>query len=104
DLDGPVAEFDQDGAQVGAIIDAVGKEMTQPWKQVVDSSDDQPGTVTILDVGRVNRDTDQQAGGVGDDVALAALALLGRIVAARPAAFGGLDRLAVDPPRPRARL
>ena len=52
----------------------------------------------------MNRDPDQQAGGVGDDVALAAFDLLGRIVAARPAAFGGLDRLAVDHPRRRARL
>ena len=58
--------------------------MAQPGKQVVDGADDQPGPVTILDVGGVNRDTDQQAGGVGDDVALAAFDLLGRIVAARP--------------------
>jgi hypothetical protein len=29
DLDGPVAEFDQGGAQGVAIIDAVGKEMAQ---------------------------------------------------------------------------
>ena len=73
--------------------------MAQPGKQVVDGSDDQPGSVAIPDVGRVNRDPDQQAGGVGDDVALAAFDLLRRIVAARPAAFGGLDRLAVDHPR-----
>jgi hypothetical protein len=66
DLDGPAAEFVQGGAQVGAIIDAVGKEMAQPGKQLVDGADDQLGPVPILDVGRVNRDTDQQAGGVGD--------------------------------------
>jgi hypothetical protein len=31
-LDGPVAEFGQGVAQVWAIVDAVGKEMTQPGK------------------------------------------------------------------------
>ena len=77
DLDGPVAEFAQGGAQVGAIIDAVGKDGAAR-KQVVDGADDQAGPVTILDVGRVNRDPDQQAGGVGDDVALAAFDFLGR--------------------------
>ena len=31
-LDGPVAEFGEGVAQVWAILDAVGKEMTQPGK------------------------------------------------------------------------
>lgn len=38
----------------------------------------------------------QMAECVGDDVALAALDLLGGVEPARPAAFGGLDVLAVD--------
>ena len=39
---------------------------------------------------------DQQTAGVGENVALAALDLLARVEAPWAAAFGGLDRLAVD--------
>jgi hypothetical protein len=40
--------------QIGAVIDAVGEEMTQPGKQLVDGPDDKPGTVAILDIGGVH--------------------------------------------------
>src|SRR5262249_3181098 len=46
--------------------------------------------------------TDQQTQRVGDNLALAAFDLLAGIIAARTAALGGLDRLAVDDPRRRA--
>ena len=42
--------------------------------------------------------------GVGHDVSLAPLDLLAGIIARNPAAFGGLDALAVDHTRRRARL
>ena len=44
---------------------------------------------------------DEMAGRVGDDVTLAALDLFARVIAARPAAFGRLHRLAVDHARRR---
>ena len=44
DFDGPVTEFGEGITQTGAIIDAVGEEMTQPGKQLVDGRDDQSGT------------------------------------------------------------
>ncbi len=46
----------------------------------------------------MDRGLDQIALGVGQDVALTALDLLARIIAARTAGFGGFDALAVDDP------
>jgi hypothetical protein len=53
---------------------------------------DLPGTIAILDVSGVHLGTDQQTASIGDNVALTALDLLGRVVAARPATPGRLDR------------
>src|SRR5512133_2772208 len=50
----------------------------------------------------MNRGTDQQAGGVSHDMALAPFDLLGGIVTQWSTALGGLDRLAVDDPGRRA--
>src|SRR5215472_8166863 len=70
--------------------------MAQPGKQVMDGLDDNPCAIAILDIGRMNHDTHQQAGSVGHDMALTAFDFLGRIITSWSAAFGGLDRLAVD--------
>jgi hypothetical protein len=43
-----------------------------------------PGAVGVLNIGGVNEDTEQEAGGIDPDMALAALDLLGGIVAERP--------------------
>jgi hypothetical protein len=43
-----------------------------------------PGAVGVLNIGGVNEDTEQEAGGIDPDMALAALDLLGSVVAARP--------------------
>ena len=48
DFDGPVTEFDEGIPQVRSIIDAVGKEVAQPGKQLVDGLDDEPGAIAIL--------------------------------------------------------
>src|SRR3984893_12762329 len=40
DLEGPVTEFGEGLTQIGAVIDAVGEEMAQPGKQLVDGLDD----------------------------------------------------------------
>jgi hypothetical protein len=57
DLDCPVAKFGQSLAQIGTVIDAVGKQMVQPGKRVVDDLDDNPGAIAILDVGRMDYNT-----------------------------------------------
>ena len=48
----------------------------------------------------MDHETDEKAERVGDGMALAALHLLAGVVAARPAALGGLDALAIDYARP----
>jgi hypothetical protein len=98
---------------VGAIVDAIGKETAQPRKQLMDRFDDQPGAIAILDIGGVDFGT-QQTAGIGYNMALTPLDLLGGIPrvaatprprtgsATRPAALGRLNRLTVDHPGRRA--
>lgn len=83
DLDRPGAELDQRGLELFAGIGAVGKDVTQPWIELADRSEDLDGTVPILDVGLVHLQADEVAVGIGDDVALATLDLLARIKALR---------------------
>src|SRR3546814_3646535 len=52
--------------------------------------------VAVLDVGGVDYGMNEIAVGIGEDVALASLGLLARVVAARSAAFRGFHALAVD--------
>ena len=85
-------------------MDAVGEEMTQPGKQLVDGRDDQSGAVAILDIGGVHLGADQQTASISHNVTLTAFDLLGCIVTTRPAALGRLDRLTVDDTGRRARF
>ena len=64
----------------------------------MDGFDNEWRTIAVLHIAGVNHGSDHQAGGIGHDMPLAALDLLRGIVAARPAALGRLDRLAVDDP------
>ena len=70
DLDGPISKCSHRAAQLLAGIASVGKNMAQPGIERTDRCEDADGTVTILDVGRVNLQADQMAGCVGDDVPL----------------------------------
>src|SRR6516164_6138391 len=74
-VDGPGTEFGEGVTQVGAVVDAVSEEMSQPGKQLMDGLDDEAGTIAILDIGLVYRGTDQQTASIGHNVALAALGL-----------------------------
>ena len=65
--------------QIGAVVDAVSKQVAQPGKQLVDRLDYQNCTIAILDIGRVYFGTDQQTTGIGHNVSLAPFDLLGRI-------------------------
>jgi hypothetical protein len=66
--------------QTGAVVDAVGKEVAQPGKQLVDGLDDQHRPIAILDIGGVHLGTDQQTASIGHNVALTAFDLLGCVV------------------------
>src|SRR3546814_16081347 len=51
--------------------------------------------IPVLNIGAMNGEADEQAGGVGDNVAFASLDLLSGIIARNTAAFSGFDALAV---------
>lgn len=88
----------------------VGEDMAQPREAPDDFRPTQRRAVTVLNVGGVDHGVDQIAFGVGEDMALAALDLLARVIAPRAAAFRAFHALAVGPlasggapagPRPR---
>ena len=62
DLDCPLAEFGEGVQQLIAGIGAVGEEVAQPGKEIVDRRDDQRSTVAVLHVGGVDFGSDHQAG------------------------------------------
>ena len=70
--------------------------MAQPREALDGLCQHQRSAVTVLDVGGVDYGMDEIAVGVGQDVALAALGLLARIITPWPAAFRGFDALTVD--------
>ena len=99
-LDASAAEFGECFKDLIARIGAVGEEVAQPREEVVDGFDNEQRAIAVLYIGRVNRGSDHQTGGVGHDMPLAAFDLLGGIVTARPAALGGLtDWLSMTPAR-----
>jgi len=95
DLDSPAAKAARRRRQLVAATDAVSKQAPQPGKGGADGAEQIRAAVTVLDVGGMNGAGDQQAAGVGDDVALAPLDPLAGVELPRAAAFGGLDRLAI---------
>ena len=104
DLDGPLSDTAQRAPEFVSGIAAVGEQVTQPGETRDDSDEHERRSVAVLDVGSVDHGVDQIALSIGEDVALAALDLLARIIAPRSAAFRGFDALAVDPRRRRAGL
>jgi hypothetical protein len=71
--------------------------MAQPGKQVGHGSDDGPGPIAILVVGRMDHNTHQQAGSVGHDMALSAFGFLGRIPRGPPLSVISTDWLSMTP-------
>jgi hypothetical protein len=88
---GDAADDDQRQAEQKAgepdrqpVVDAVGEDDLEPAVEVLDLLQQIPGAVGVLDIGGMDENTEQKAGGIDPDMALAALDLLGGIVAARP--------------------
>ena len=71
---------------------------------MTDRFEDLGRAVAVLDIGCVHDQADQQAECIGDDVTLAALDLLARVIAPNTTAFRGFHALAVDHPGARAGL
>lgn len=66
------------------VINAIGEHRLEPAVQPLDPAQQASGAVGVLDVGGVDDDPEQEAGGIDRDVAFASPDLLGRVVAARP--------------------
>lgn len=96
DLDGPFADPPEDAPELITGIAAIGEDMAQPREALDDLGEHPLHYFTVLDVGGVDYGMGEIAVGVGQNVALAALDLFTRVIAPRPAAFRGLDALAVD--------
>jgi len=74
--------------------------MAQPREEIADRSQQVGRTVSILDVGTVYLPASQMTVGIGNDVALAPVNLLARVIPPRTAAFRGLDPTDCRSPRP----
>src|SRR4051794_2853648 len=96
DFNRPLAEVGDRVEQLRSAIDAVGKDVAQFWEHSSDGSQQRYRPVIVLNIGGLHEDGEQRALGVGNDVALAALDLLGHVKPAWAAAFCGLGTLAVD--------
>src|SRR3546814_1863863 len=70
--------------------------MPQPGERMTDGGEQGGRAIPVLNIGAMNGEADEQAGGVGDNVAFASLDLLSGIIARNTAAFRGFDALAVD--------
>ena len=78
DLDCPLADFGERGVEFFAGIGAVGEDMAHPEEAVTDPRQHIGGAVAILDVGGMDDGADQEALGVGQDMALASIDFLAR--------------------------
>jgi hypothetical protein len=104
DLDRQAAEFGQCVAELVAGVGAVGKQLAEPRKEIVNGGDDERSPVAVLQVCGMNFDAEQQVSGVGDQMTFVAFDLLCRTEAARATGLSGPDRLTVDNARRRAGL
>src|ERR1700716_2269756 len=77
-------------------IAAIGEHMAQPREAETDGLENFGCAVAVLNISGMDEDEDQKSAGVGDDVALATLDLLARVIARDPATFRCFDRLAVN--------
>jgi len=83
DLD-PAAEVALNPGGRGPGVARVQPQLAQAREDAAEVGEHQPGPVAVGDVGRVDDDLQDQAGGVDQQVALAPAQLLGAVVAARP--------------------
>ncbi len=101
DLDREAVEMRDGGRQLLSGIATIGKEAGERRICVPAAFDEFGRAIAILNVGRTHQSVEQITGRVGRYVTLAPFDLLARVIAARSARLGGLDRLAVDDARSR---
>ena len=70
--------------------------MTQPWAGLAYRCEDSRSAITVLNIGRVDDDTNHQTNRVGNNVALSPINLFTRIEASNSATLGRLHTLTID--------
>ena len=93
DFDCPVAGLSEGVLEFVAGIAAIGENMAQFGIALADGVQHQWRTVAVLNISRVNDSMDKVAAGVGQDMALPALDLLARVIAANTTRFRGFASL-----------
>ena len=83
DLQDPTEKGGHPVSQLPTVA-AFSPDKLQVWKSSQQFTDDQLGTIPVLDVGRVDHHRQQQSHGIYDDMPLPSGDPLARIVAARP--------------------
>ena len=81
DFDRPWAAIVDGGAQLRAPVDTVGEDVAQAGEASAQRAQQRHGTVRVLDVGLMDLADQQEALGIGDDMALAAFDALAGVVA-----------------------
>jgi hypothetical protein len=84
DLELPGAGLCDVGGHARALVVVIGEDALDGWEAAAGAPvEDQPGAIAILHVGRMHHDVQEEAERVDEDVPLAALDLLARVIARR---------------------
>ena len=94
DFDGPLAGLVERAAQLPSAITALGKDVARPRIGYRRRGEQTRRAVTVLNAGRVSDDPHHQSERIDEHMALAALDLLARVIAA---SVGFTDRLSMTP-------
>lgn len=95
-LDGPCARARQCTAQFLSCIAAISEHMTQPREAIANALQLMGRPFAVLNIGSMGEDEDREASGIGEDMALAALHFLVRIITRHTATFRNYYALAVN--------
>ena len=87
------------GIQLGPLVAAVTPDHAQAGEVVLQTVEDLPDAVPVLDVGRRHDHLQRQPQRIHDQVSLAALDLLGGVISSQPPGFRRFHGLAVDDAR-----
>lgn len=83
DFQNPAPELSRPVDQLSGIA-AIGPDQLQPGEAAFEFGQHQLGSIAVLNVGRMHHHGQHQAEGVYDDMTLAAVDLLARVVSTRP--------------------
>ncbi len=103
DLERERSDLLQCALQLRSGINTIGEDMSQP-RPAPDGFEDGRRAVAILNIGAVNHEADHQSERVDDDMTLASLDLLARVIARNSPTFRDFHALTVDHARRRRGL